>query len=280
VAGSQDETSKSPRQQLKKKFMLYQFTRAEYDQFIVDYLENGTCNIIQLRQCLDALNKREDYNQMMVNWSNIRKKIFSNFNTNDDAIFEQIHNFLFNNAAHMDFNYLSQAIHFITMIKPSTSKESYFDSWVSARLKSVSMKELVELAKLPISEAMRVKLHAEQGQRVEGRTVLELIRSLKQPLSEYQEVIILINNFAKEEIKDSLLTINTEEDFTLLQAFLQISDNMNDLSSEVIEKIKWALQQIETKSLLNKYRISILLPERFVKETMNPDAGKEIEHVL
>lgn len=280
VVGSQDETSKSPRQKLKNKFILYQFNRAEYDQFIVDYLENGTCNINQLRPCLDALNIRDDYNQMMANWHNIEKSVFSNLNTNDNEIFEQTQTFILNNAAHMDFNYLSKAINFITMIKPSTSKESYFDSWVSARLKSVTMKELVELAKLPISEAMRVNLHAEQGQRVKGRTVLELIRSLKQPLSEFQEIIILVNNFSKEEIKDSFLTINTEEDFILLQAFLQILDNTNDSSSTVKEKITWALQQIETTSLLNKFRISILLPEQFVKETKEPDVDKEIEHVL
>jgi len=266
LAGNEKDSEE--KQQDKLLFEKYGYSPQQYDPFVIDFLQHGTCDDEQFGQALNEVNEREKKDQILTKHREVWASFRNNFKLDGSVVAQRIVGFLNTYSFCLNIKELHELIQFLRTIgakeQADQGEVKWKNAFVEARIDRSDGKHLEELACMTSNPVLLSKIGL---RRQTVSNSVPIVRTLKKVIEDSgwsQEIVAQLNACKVEEYQREF---EVSDDEHLLECLHDLCDSWRKTEQseecKVVEKIKTALMAISKTSKINERRVRMVIPWAF-----------------
>jgi hypothetical protein len=231
------------------------FDGANYDNLIVNYLQNGKCDEESFKTILEQENKRFIESDIYKKKSSIWDIYWSNFKIKDNEVIRKFSNFVNDNINYLNFKELTDITEVIKKLDKSKKHEDDIEKWTSIveqNYLTLSINEIISLLKTPflnISDDLKKKLSDKVKENEMQKDIISIIYTIVEEQRWNQEIFTILNLKETNDYKKEFLNSDKNDLLGTLSKFYQMfSSSVHPEVMPIMKKVKQVLYEIKSSA--------------------------------
>ena len=242
--------------ELERLISQYRFYPQDYDSFIADYIENGSCDEKRFQGELSKANEREQRSQVVEKLRVLWQYYTANLQTQDAELIEKFQSFLDQYAGDLAERDFAAITRFLKDIGYKGGFDHWQDAFITGHLADFRAAELETWLPFASTEALKMQIRERQEAIRAARTIPYLLHGIMNGHWSEDEVALL-DSYGVNQFYEWL---RTSPDPELLTSARQLcrhfsAAGVGSAEQSIKAKLFEALRKLATESKSNEIRV-------------------------
>jgi hypothetical protein len=236
-----------------------QYSKQDFDPLIVDYLQTGKYDEVELRKVLATLNERELKNKTQQKLASVWGLFNRNFQSTKTEVEKAFTDFVEKHGKELAFGELKQVCDLFTMLGRDEISQKWKTEFIESKITTLTIDE-AEFFKSQISNPEILRKISEREKEIQKDTSLkDVIYRMIEQRSWSPKDEAFLNSFSDDEYYKWLEYEKDENLLSHLRGFYQtfVGNPNNEIWKSIGAKLQGALKRLSKRSELDKHRIHI-----------------------
>ncbi len=234
-----------------------QFLPTAADDFIVDYLRNGYCDIVALRPIVERLNWEYQWREADQVLTEIWASVWHSYKCNSDEIARAAEEYVTKYRNYIPYKYATDLLDFAKKIVPSFDAESKKESVAKALIQTADVATLRLIQASCKSREIVEQARVRQGQLEPPRSIQQLVSALGESDGWNPADLAELNEYSEENLFEWLSGAHQSHLLATISEVIargQLESADNKGGKDVGIKFRKVFERLAKRSLLDKER--------------------------
>jgi hypothetical protein len=234
-----------------------EFSPSEADDLIIDYLQNGYCDLTVLREVVSRLNENYKRGVAQTALRNVWALVYDNFRAGLEEIKTAASSCIEEFSNYLQIDQLKHLLDFLQDLDPSYDKKALLERLALDAVKTADFEILQQVQAVGLSEAVKSAIAKRREELIPKHTIADLVAALSHPDGWDPKNFVDLDQYSENALTDWL----SEADGSRLLGDLAIvfvrarTSIPEDVGAGLLAKLQRTMEKFRRRSKLDAFRV-------------------------